>query len=153
MNMFSRQRIKNIYLLMIFLIGISSPTIVMLRKDRPPNPFSRLSPLPLLFSVERGKKPKSSGMKIFLITKDGETLFKFDRKFYKKLGGPHRHKVLFLIKLTWTKFLTHYTSANFMQEVFCKGYVNLDYINGEKITSIKVTTYHDQLVYEWKCLP
>lgn len=132
-----KRKMMRIGAIFVFMLGLTNPISEILFQGKF-DFFYPVSPLPLLFSLGKGGKPKDPSAQIYLITSEKNHLFKFDRKFYRALKGPHRRKVQFLLRLTRTKYILDNKSSNFIYEVFCTKYLNLNYLNSQELLSVKV---------------
>lgn len=145
------KKVINIYVLIVFMIGVSNPIGALITTNSDWNPFEALSPLPILFSIGKHRKSKDTKLKFILKSAHDEQKFEFDRHFYKNLGGPHRYKVMFTLKLNWTDFSKKASASNFIQETFCENYTPIGNLKDQKIESIQVLTRKNKVVLDWTC--
>lgn len=131
---------QNIRFTMLLCLGMSGPLSMFFFSY---NPFFVISPAPSVFTYENKYKSKISFLRFSDNNKVDELAM--DRKFYQKLDGPHRYKVLFnAVMKRGGRLVDNPSYERFVVQYICKIDSNL------KITKVEVRTAK-RLLREYKC--
>lgn len=147
------KKMRRILLFFIALIGLSESFLDLTFPEYKANRFAAFSPLPALFSIGRGARPKGSFARIFIYSKNYMYKFKMDKEFYNSLGGPHHYRLIFMLKLTRAKYILRpFKVRSFLNKVICKEKVRFVELNNENVESIVVAFPNGKEILKMKCL-
>lgn len=133
-------------------IGLTKPINIVFGLGLP-DLFYPISPAPVVFSKTAGNKKKFNNYsyEILNLNKTKVQDFRFSKKFYNKIPGPHRHKLYYFIFLKPKMFFARRNHDSLIKRFFCNSKFNYTEFSSKEISEIRIKS-NNFLISEVSCI-